>query len=390
MKVLIITETLLDGGSELFALRLTRALRQYGIDASLLSLNKRYENTVMTDSFRDIPIQRLSLPFYPLLHLADKLLLKLKIDFSIRYFLQSKQLGRILGNYEVVHSHYIQADYLLARLKSRFSFKLVVTQHGDYTSQYSYFKKGQLRFWLHLDKKLNYLSALVDQWVVIAAEQFRFLQEVMQVPADRIQQIYNGFPVPADLIARKDNAHPFTIGMLARGIPEKGWEDLIEVFRQLPGNNCLLLVGWSDYLAGLKQKYGADSRIHFTGFSTQPVGWLSKMDCFVLPTVYAGESLPNAIVEALYCGLPVIASDIGEIAAMITDPQTGQKAGLLLQVKNGKIDRNELYEHLLYLLYHPSQLHQMAQTATAAFERFTMERCVTQYRELYRRIIDKN
>lgn len=389
MKILIITETLLDGGSELFALRLARALQQKGDNVQLLCLNKRYENKRMTDNFSELPVQRLSLPFYPLLQFADKILLKLKIDFSIRYYLQGIQLRRILGTYDIVHSHYIQADYLLARLKDHFQYKLVVTQHGDYTSQYRYFQKGQLRFWLRLDKKLDWLSRKVDQWIVIAGEQSQFLQEIMRVPSGRIQQIYNGFPV-AELPANSRNeTTPFTIGMLARGIPEKGWEDLIEVFLQLPGDNRLMLVGWSDYLAGLKEKYAGDKRILFTGFTAEPVQWLVKMDCLVLPSVYTGESLPNAIAEALYCGLPVIASNLGEIANMLTDPESGQQAGLLLQVKDSRIDRNELMNHLLLLKDNPDYRMQLGATAKRAFFRFNMDICVTAYREVYRRILIK-
>ncbi len=65
-------------------------------------------------------------------------------------------------------------------------------------------------------------------------------------------------------------------------------------------------------------KAGLESRISLAGFAQQPWPVMAAADCFLLPSRW--EGLPNAVLEALACGTPVIASaeagGIDEIAAL--------------------------------------------------------------------------
>ncbi|MBL0273030.1 MAG: glycosyltransferase [Chitinophagaceae bacterium] len=135
MKILIITETLFEGGAELFVLRLARALRAAGEDAEVLCLHRKSENRVMTAMYADIPIKRLSLPLISLIDFGDKLLAKLKVNFTIKYFLIGLIIKkRFVGRYDIFHSNYIQADYCINSIKWKNSFKHIITIHGDYSA----------------------------------------------------------------------------------------------------------------------------------------------------------------------------------------------------------------------------------------------------------------
>jgi glycosyltransferase involved in cell wall biosynthesis len=389
MKVLLITETLYEGGSELFVLRLARGLLSAGVEVQVLSLNKTHENKEMTALFTDVSVKRLSLPFLPILEFADKVLLKLNIDFSFRYYWQAKQVKKFAVSYEVIHTHYIQVDHLIASLKNKLPFKHVVTVHGDYSKHYNSFKKGELRLWLKLDKKLELLADKVDQWIVISEEQRLFFADVMKISADKVVKIYNGYrPVSAiPVVEKKDGV--FTFGMVARGIEQKGWQLLIDTFLKFPVNTKLLLVGGSEYLDGLKLKYAGESRIVFTGFQPDPISWMIRMDVFVLPTYYDGESLPTAVMEALYCGLPVVATNMGEIERMITDNTTGKKAGFVIDFDGKNLNQDQLYERMKYLYDNPEVIQEMKKNAKVAFSKFNMEECVSAYLNEYQKLLSQ-
>lgn len=384
MKVLLITETLYEGGSELFVLRLARGLLAAGIEVQVLSLNKAHENKEMTALFTDVPVKRLSLPFLPFLEFADKVLLKLNIDFSLRYYWQAKQVKRFAAGYDIIHTHYIQVDHLIASLKNKISFKHIVTVHGDYSKHYNSFQKGELRLWLNLDKKLQLLANSVDQWIVISEEQRLFFAEVMKVPGNKVSMIYNGYKPVSSVpqIEKKDGV--FTFGMVARGIEQKGWQLLIDAFLKFPVNTNLLLVGGSEYVDGLKLKYSGESRITFAGFQPDPISWMIQMDVFVLPTYYAGESLPTAVTEALYCGLPVIATNMGEIERMITDDSTGKKAGFVIDFDGKNLNKDQLYERMKSLYDSHEVIQEMKKNAKGAFSKFNMEECIEYYKQVYK------
>ncbi|HEU0065095.1 MAG TPA: glycosyltransferase family 4 protein, partial [Flavisolibacter sp.] len=350
MKILIVLDTLLTGGAELFALRLCRKLNEMGVKATILSMNAHLENKKMTSEFPEVPVKKIKIPFPKLLERIDHYLFRLKIDFELKSALQLIQLKRIAREYEIIHTNFIKNDYLFSRLKKKVAFKHIVTVHGDY-SDYYYRKPGQLPEWLRLNNKLEVIKKQVDYFVVVSDEQREFLKQVLKVDKP-IVKIYNGFEASEKLTVPAKSGI-FKIGMISRGHPLKGWQTLIDAFLQLPEDCELFLAGESDFLSELEEKY-TNNRIHFTGFCNNPVEFLNNLSVFVLPTIFPFESLPTVIIEALYCNVPIIASNIGEIEMMITDPSSGKKAGLLLELKNGIIETSQLVDQLMYLYNNPS------------------------------------
>lgn len=388
MKVLIVTETLFEGGTELFVLRLARALQSEGVFVQVVSLNRRFENKEMTSPFEDVNIKRLSLSFYPIWKLLDKVVLKLGVDFSFRYYFQAKQLKRIAGNFDIIHTHYIQVDHLVSNIKKYFPYRHIVTVHGDYSAQYDQFQKGTLRFWLRLDQKIKELAERVDHWVVVSDEQLLFLKEKMKIPESSITKIYNGYPViKQGLSVAKAADNVFTVGMVSRGVEQKGWQLLIDAFLKLPDNCRLLLVGGGEYLENLKHKYRVNERIVFTGFQSDPIGWMQQMDVFALPTLFPFESLPTVIIEALSCGLPVVATNVGEIENMIKDESTGEEAGYVIEFDGKNLNSDRLYAKLKFMYDNPEKMKELGQIALRAFRKFEMGECVSAHISLYNKIL---
>ena len=205
------------------------------------------------------------------------------------------------------------------------------------------------------------------------------------------RKIYNGFD--GQFSAEKPThtraalgipAEARVFGMVARGIPEKGWGHAVNSFLALEAAHPelhLVLVGESDYLTELRRQH-PHPRLHFTGFSRNPIDWVDIFDVGLLPTYFHAESLPNSIAEYLSCGKPVIASRIGEVPAMLASD--AGLAGVLLEQANWQLtDPAQLTEAMRAYLTQPDLLEEHQQRAPLAFEKFRMKHCLAAYEELF-------
>lgn len=120
-----------------------------------------------------------------------------------------------------------------------------------------------------------------------------------------------------------------TFGFAARLEPLKGPLVLVEAFASV----CRMFVNSFLKIAGIgsqrqsalarAEAAGVAHRCDFLGAYTnmeEKSAFMRSLDVFVLPSLTEGT--PNGIVEAMSCGVPVIASAIGGVADMIT-PETG-------------------------------------------------------------------
>lgn len=102
----------------------------------------------------------------------------------------------------------------------------------------------------------------------------------------------------------------------------KGHRYLIEAFEQLDRDNTvLLIVGDGPQRENLERQARASSRldqIRFAGNRDDVVPWLHASDIFVLPS-YAYEGVPQALVQAMLCGLPIVTTAVGAIPEAVAD-----------------------------------------------------------------------
>lgn len=120
------------------------------------------------------------------------------------------------------------------------------------------------------------------------------------------------------------NAH--VIGILATQRSWKGHLYLLEAFKSLetPGWN-LLIVGDGPMLEQIEAKIaalGLTEQVILTGQQRNPEDWLRTMDIFCLPS-YANEGVPQALLQAMLTGLPIVTTPVGAITEAITDGETG-------------------------------------------------------------------
>jgi glycosyltransferase involved in cell wall biosynthesis len=160
-----------------------------------------------------------------------------------------------------------------------------------------------------------------DRIVCLSDAMRREFHEQFRIPAEKLVRIYN----PVDEAGIRDCAaaapspyssggpHIVAAGRLRR---EKGFDVLIEalslVRREVPGAQVTIL-GEGPEAPALKEqarRLDLESAVHFAGFQQNPFNYFAHADAFVLPSRL--EGMPNALLEALALGTPVIATECVE------------------------------------------------------------------------------
>ncbi|MES2441518.1 MAG: glycosyltransferase [Pseudomonadota bacterium] len=147
-------------------------------------------------------------------------------------------------------------------------------------------------------------------------------------PASRVCRISNGIAVGGFGGSEPDSIPGFRrrpgetiIGTVAGLRPVKNQGRLIRAFAMLGQRNArLIIAGEGEEEARLRaeaQACGVADRVIFSGFLPHADRFLAHFDVFALSS--DSEQFPIAVVEAMAAGLPVAATDVGDIRAMVSE-----------------------------------------------------------------------
>lgn len=177
-----------------------------------------------------------------------------------------------------------------------------------------------------------YLNA--TQHIVTTGELLRRqLIEQNDYPPERITSVPTGIDTNRFIPGDKNGARTKLglpvdgkfIGIVATLRSWKGHRYLIEAFARLADDTRLLIVGGGPQQEALQAQVAAlnlGNRIVMPGNQRDVLPWLQALDIFVLPS-YANEGVPQAILQAMLCGLPVISTPVGSIQEAVHHQKTG-------------------------------------------------------------------
>lgn len=183
--------------------------------------------------------------------------------------------------------------------------------------------------------KLLYSHA--DKIVTVSKEIEQELVCQMRVPRSKVQTIENGYDVqkmqeqmrilPQNKIVGNimDSCKQKIVVTVGRINEAKGQWHLIRAFSEVVKIEpwaVLLIVGKGElekYLSELVGMYGLEEHVIFAGHCDNPFWYNANADVFVLPSIY--EGYPNALAEAVCCGVPCIATDFHSGAREILAPK---------------------------------------------------------------------
>jgi glycosyltransferase involved in cell wall biosynthesis len=176
--------------------------------------------------------------------------------------------------------------------------------------------------------KLSDKVILLHEGLTPVAQRYGLNYTVIHNGVD-FEEIKKAEPAP-DLLSRKNDE--MRIVYVGRLESVKGWQDLLKVALRVIKNNDKIKVYFVGSIKGkedLVKRY-QNKQIIFLGHREDIFSILKTMDIFVLPSY--SEGLPNALMEAMACGLACTASNVGGAKILIQN----NKNGLLFEPGNLK------------------------------------------------------
>lgn len=220
----------------------------------------------------------------------------------------------------IMHVHgYKGTFYALRARRARPQIAIVATLHG----------------WVTNTRALR-LYRMLEMWMLRRIERICIVAEGMRgplhdagVPAAHIRLVKNGvdamrFRCDGATLTRSEFAIPadaFVFGGMLRLSAEKNPLGLLDAFSDIARtapNAWLLLAGDGPQRQDLEQRAiraGVADRVRLLGARSDPERLYPLFDCFVLPS--HTEGLPLALLEAMACERPVIATRVGEVASVL-------------------------------------------------------------------------
>jgi glycosyltransferase involved in cell wall biosynthesis len=371
LRVLHVISTLLPGGTEMALLRLLQHLdrRRYDLRVACLRgepvLAPEFEAAgfpVATIGARG-PVDPAALWRLTRLVRRDRIdLVHTQMDIADYY---GACAGRLGGARAVVATKQNADDFRWRRTWKRYPFLVL--------------------------ERIAYEAA--DATIVVSEGLARFLGAAEHLPRRRMVIIGNGVDpgfaarAPGREAARAaigvERFAP-VIGTVGRLAPQKGQVHLLRAFRGLiaghPGA-VLAIAGEGPERVALESEaraLGIADRVLFLGQRRDVPAVLAAFDLFVLPSLW--EGLPQALLEAMASGLPVVASAAVGVEDVVTDGVTG----LVVQ----PADPERLAAAMRRLIDAPAEAARLGAAARrVAIEQFSIGAVAARVEAVYRRVL---
>ena len=386
LNILIAIESFFDGGAEMFAIRLANELslthRVCFVELYPYLTTEKHQLSLLNQ-------KRIKL-FQPGKNWIGDRLFKngLNEQTSVNgirqkvtglYRLLKKRAVKLFikkYNITIINSHSWDSDVYFSGVKKESAFTLISSFHGHYA--------------FLADKRKNYdeitrtTLSQIDSVIYTSPEQLKTLIHY-QFASSKVHKIFYGLTLPLSTqTTRYQQGECLQVVMAARGIKEKGWEEAIlavlDLHKKYPGLVELNLVGEGAHLEYLKTKYNSPV-INFLGYQNDIIEIVNVAHVGILPTYYIAESLPNTIIEYLFCGKPVITTNIGAIKEMILSDQ--QLAGSCLNLLNGKVQVDFISAAIENYINNPALVERHSAIALQAAGKFTMKCCIENYLKVF-------
>ncbi|HSY77268.1 MAG TPA: glycosyltransferase [Bacteroidia bacterium] len=168
---------------------------------------------------------------------------------------------------------------------------------------------------------------------------------------------------------------------------QKNISGIIKVFQKLhtafPGTEFTIVGNGVDRasLEDLSKSLGLTDSVHFVGQKEQYdlAGLLQKADAFVLFSNYETQAI--VLLEALCCGIPVIATRAGGISEYVTD-----KNGILIDAKSDE----QLYDAMVSIVQNRDRFGNASDLRASVLNKVNAKTIANQFLEVYNKVLNRS
>jgi glycosyltransferase involved in cell wall biosynthesis len=355
------------GGAERILLNTIRLLPKERFQCSLIT----FKLDSSLELFRSLPCPHF---VYPLRRTYDWN--AFRTSLTIRQFLDRE-------NVQIVHTFHETADLWGGFISKVGGNRILVSSRRD---------MGILRSLKH-DIGYRVLSPLFDLVLTVSEEVRQLCIRRDRLLPQKVATLYNGLE-PHSVTPRNglhtllsvDSSTPIiaTVGNIRR---VKGIDVLVEtaaiVARQKPKALFFVIGATPDpgYLQQIEERInhlGVSSNVYFFGVTNNVAGLLRSCDVFFLPS--RSEGFSNALIEAMACGLPCVATSVGGNGEAVSHGQSGY----LIDSE----DAEAAAARILMLLRDPDSARKMGMAGRKIVEsRFTADIMIKQLVGHYERLL---
>lgn len=249
---------------------------------------------------------------------------------------------------------------LWAKLISRVPTRVVVSEHN--TLSHSLHNASRIRKILILCL-IRWFYPWADAIIAVSKGVANDLSQLSKVPRHKIQVIYNPvitkdlehksrLPISHSWFPACETPVILTVGRLDE---QKDFANLINAFSLIRKTRRIRLIilgegpkRWD--LESMVDNLGLTKDVSLPGFVENPYAYMKSATMFVLSSLF--EGLPTVLIEALYCGTPVIATDCHSGPREILEDG---KYGQLVPVRNTPMLAKSIETYLTRPPLPPSQ-----------------------------------
>jgi len=297
-RVTVFLQDLAGGGAERVMLLLAGGMAQKGVlvDLVLVRAQGPYLSSI-PQGVRVIPLNCRR---------------TLKSVWPLARYLERERPAALLS--ALVHVNI--AAVLAARL-ARTATRVIVTEHNQISQNMAAGPKASVAL---AHRAVGWLYPWADRIVAVSEGVADDLSAFSGLARDRIDVIHNPIVTPQMLaMADQPPNHPWLTNRRADVIlgvgrlnPQKDFATLLRAFALVRARRDARLIiigegGERAALEGLVAELGLADSVDMPGFVDNPYAFMKSCDLMVLSSRW--EGLPTALVEAMACGTPVVATD---------------------------------------------------------------------------------